>query len=333
MRRRELLTGALAAAAGGCAAQQAGSSIEVGGAVTKLDRSLGRISDPFQGFVRRETGRSDAVIPEAERELVSGSLKSLLLLGTLRDLPRDARSHPEVQARAAALMPESGRSLYGMTMHMQQMVPAERIAMQREIARDPSLPLRAAEHLDRLAGVGELGPRSRYHLRSIATDAAWRLGHQPVSLFLDDTTARVTKAVARAGERSASEREWLAARMQEEGEWDEDSEYEYYDAPEEEEPEEPVVRRRERRPWGGRGMAIGGGAAGILGLVGGYVSFVWFAVNDYAGESLAGPTALAIVSGVTFVAGVIVMIVGLVLKSRQDREWLERNPKPRRRRR
>jgi hypothetical protein len=249
----------------------------------------------------------------------------------MHDLPRQARSHPEVQSRVAAIVPEGARSLCGMTMHMERMPAAERIRMQRHLARDPELPLRAAEHLDRLAVSAELGPRSRFQLRKLGTETAWRLAHQPVSLFLDETTSRVQKAALRAGEWSASERMLLAARMQE-GEWDEEAEYGEWE--EIEEVEEAVQERpRERRPWKGRGMAIAGGAAGVLGLVGGYGAFLWAYANSLANESQTGPIAIALISGATFVAGVVVMITGLVIKGREDREWLERNPKRRRRRR
>ena len=57
MRRRDLLTSALAAAAGGCASQQIGSGGGELRAARNIDRSISRLADPFSGFVRRETGR------------------------------------------------------------------------------------------------------------------------------------------------------------------------------------------------------------------------------------------------------------------------------------
>ena len=68
-------------------------------------------------------------------------------------------------------------------------------------------------------------------------------------------------------------------------------------------------------------------------MIGGYVALMWASLQAYSSDSQSGPIALGLVSGGTFVAGVIVMIIGLVLKGRQDAEWLERNPKPVRRRR
>jgi hypothetical protein len=331
VKRRELFTGALAAA-GGCAVHQAGAqrgSIPIADVVAQMDRGLLTIDDPFRSFVGGEAGRSDFVMPEAERELLVGSLGTLMVAGAIHDLPLEARAHPEIEARVASVVPRGARSLYGITQHLERMAPAERIMLQRGIARDPELPLRTAEQLDRMASSVELGVRSRYQLRSLATESAWRLSHQPVSLLLDETTARVRKAELRAGGLSEEQRMLLAARMQEEDEWEEESEYDE----EEEEPAEEPIRERERRPWKGRGLAIGGGVGGILGLIGGYVSLVWAYFNGLANNSQAGPVTLAVVSGVTFVAGVIIMITGLVIKGRQDREWLERNPKPVRRRR
>ncbi len=341
MKRRELLKSALAVAASGCAADRlsTGTSLSTplpAGALIGLDRGLSRIDAPFSSFLRRETQDRGAVIPPHQQQLLAGSLRTLMVAGALHDLPRGAHAHPEVRTRISSIIPEGARSLYGMTRHMEELAPAERVLLQRHLRADPELPLRAAEHLDALAASAGLGPTSRWKLRDLATRTAWRLGHQPVSMLLDDTTSRVHKAEGRTGAFSADARLSLAQVMAGGEDWSEEDEYEDeqpYDEYEEDQAGVEQTGPIEPRPWGGRGLAIAGGVGGILGLIGGYAALVWAYLNSIGSDPQAGPITLGIISGVTFVAGVVVMISGLVMKSRQDRLWLERNPGARKQRR
>src|SRR5262245_36904126 len=78
--------------------------------LAQLDHSMGAIA---KGAPLKEFFPSPPAHPH--EKLVKKSLRSLLLVGSFRDLPEEARAHPEMQARMWGSMQEMDEAIFGMT--------------------------------------------------------------------------------------------------------------------------------------------------------------------------------------------------------------------------
>src|SRR5262245_28114221 len=88
---------------------------DMGAFLAQLDHSMAAIatSSPLKGFFPALSDPSTAAHPH--EQLVKKSLRSLLLVGSFRDLPEEARAHPEMQARMWRSMQEMDEAIFGMT--------------------------------------------------------------------------------------------------------------------------------------------------------------------------------------------------------------------------
>lgn len=159
---------------------------------------------------REELARGDS--------LFRGTLRSLLLTGSFRDLPEEGRVHPGMQARLWESLDEMNDSMLGLHKYLQGLSPTERADLQRAIRRDPGLPMRVFEALDREAQATGVSLTRRLHMRQIAADVSFRMRHS-TPLLVDEYTSKVERVVARSGADTELERS-LVVTMGEAAFWE-----------------------------------------------------------------------------------------------------------------
>lgn len=228
MDRRQFLqlgaaTGAVVATSTGCMsllgdARSVGSDADMDRFLGKLDTAMKSIADgvPMSELARARrapcsTSEADANSPPAaygagELRLVQKSLRSLLLVGALHELPEPARHHPGMVARLNHAMPEMDEAVFGMTQLLADLSPGDRVELQRKLQREPDLPMKVAEAIDADASALNVPFERRTRLRNLASHVAWRLRNQPAGLLLDEYVTKVRKAAARSGYDEALQR-------------------------------------------------------------------------------------------------------------------------------
>src|SRR6185503_1844195 len=132
-------------------------------------------------------------------QLVKKSLRSLLLVGSFRDLPEEARQHPGMQARMWGSMQEMDEAIFGMTHALTRFTPDERIRIREVLNDKPDLGMQIAEALDKDAVAAGVSAARRLHLRTLSAQIGFRLKRQPVTTLIDEYTAKVQKVSARHG--------------------------------------------------------------------------------------------------------------------------------------
>jgi GNAT superfamily N-acetyltransferase len=212
--------GGAAAASSGCAAVTLGalggsgadtSSLldEVRSFVSRCDRVMGALGGAplLSGFVPEL-----APTPEVERaeSLLRKSIRSLFIAGSFRDLSEDARTHPAVQERLWAALPEMDEAVSGMTGWLEGLSSTERADFSRALRADPGLPMRVAGAIDEEARAMGVPLERRAHLRAMAVHIAGRMKQSSGMLF-DEYTAKVKKLGAQSGDLAEVERRLAVA--------------------------------------------------------------------------------------------------------------------------
>lgn len=129
-------------------------------------------------------------------ETVRAAVKSLFLLGFFRDLPDQARFDAGVQLRMWRAVPDMESSMAGMASLLENMTPADSARVSARLQADPGLPMRVCESLDNHWCRDALSGRRRAHLRTIVSELAFRLQHQPPSLLIHELVGKYAKATA-----------------------------------------------------------------------------------------------------------------------------------------
>jgi hypothetical protein len=333
MRRRDLLGAAAGAAAAGCATVRVDPEQDFAELYARLDEGLASVGNPFEKVV------AGAKFTDRERAFVESSLRSLLVTAAIHELPEHRRDDPGLVARARAHAPDFERAL-GSARALMQMAPSDRVRIEREIRRDPSLPEKVTELLARYAKTSRVPGAGRFELRSLAQRCAWRMQHQPVSLVMDDTLERMTKVEARLGERSMQARLLLARAQEEEVEQSGESGYdeaeELGEEAKREEQGEPIgeeqleVEKPKGPPPRGKHLMMGGGIAAGGGLILGAAGFgVFFAAFD-SDSSFLGVLSFIMcgVGALSLIVGLIVLIVGIVVRVNDLADYRSENAAP-----
>lgn len=131
--------------------------------------------------------------------LIEDGFAALLVTAGFRDLPRDVQRHPVVQARLQQELPRMAETVLGMTRYLEGLGPSARAGVRRTLGSDASpVPLlrtevRAAGHR------GAVDTERVDQTLDLVDHVDFRLKRQDPSLVIDDTVARVDKAVARVG--------------------------------------------------------------------------------------------------------------------------------------
>jgi len=222
MQRRDVLTGSAVVGAGvaggvissGCASPLAGAPpampplpmpIDMDAYCDELEAKLAGMSksELVDGFAR--LAKNQPLSPErrarieANEALFRRSLSSLFLTQTFRDLPLEAQRHPRLQALMHARLPEVDQTVFDVTDMLETLDPEQRQALRHELARRPSLPLELSEAIDERAAAAGVSANRRRQLRSMLTQASFRLRHAAPDTLIDEYTAKVRRATAPGG--------------------------------------------------------------------------------------------------------------------------------------
>ncbi|HTJ83043.1 MAG TPA: hypothetical protein VL400_15085 [Polyangiaceae bacterium] len=223
MERRGFLRGGVLAGGGlvgaGCASSDLGAALvappppmtdeEVQAFLARLDGQMKAIEKeaPLGKILLAEN--VDAAARARGEALSKRALRSLLLTGSFRDLPMEARMHPDVQSRMFAGLGEMTEAAEGITSYMRSLTPTERADLSRALKRDPDLGMRVMGAIDDEAARFGVSMERRLHMRQLAANVCGRL-RQSSDLFLDDTCDKVEKMAARDATVESIERRLVA---------------------------------------------------------------------------------------------------------------------------
>lgn len=294
--------------------------------LTVLDGARESISKGsfFEQFLpQKRTPDLDAKA-QAGEILAKKTMRSLLLVGTLQELPPEQQAHEGVQQRLRDSMEEFDDAMFGMSDVLRGLNSQERRDVAKALRDDPELGMRVMGAVDEQAAAFGVSFEQRTKLRGISAHVCSRLRQSP-ELTMTEYVSKMDKFVARHGAQAEQERVLATALttqmiFQQDGTAAGGSSSSGLSPPppppsvtDEQPPPPPAVPRpidrepkpeRERRRASPVVLTVGGavlGAGAILIVIGA-------AANN--------PTTLLL--GLTFgallaVAGLITLIVGLIL--------------------
>lgn len=209
--RREFLQATAFAGAGmgvaGCAGHNelvvapaaALTALDMEGFLGRLDRSMNAIAtgeSPIPKLFPDKKLRMDNPVVKEGDKLLRKNMRSLLLVGSVHDLPEEGRAYPGVQSRLWNAMPEMDEAMLGTQKAMNDLTPTERADIGRALKEDPDLGMRIVGALDNDAATLGVPMERRLHLRSMAAHVCARL-KQSSSLVIDEYTTKVQKIIDR----------------------------------------------------------------------------------------------------------------------------------------
>lgn len=308
-----------------------------GAAVLSADTAPPPMSeDEVQQFLRNLEGQmarigqtepaSDLLLPSDRlpeslrtraKELVRKTLRTLLLAGSVSDLPLDGRVHPDVQARLFAGMQEMDDAASGMRSFLRSLTPTEQADIGRALRDDPDLGMRVMGAIDTEASAIGVPWQRRLHLRRLAAHICGRM-KQSTPLFLDDTLKKIEKVAVQDTDLVAAERRLLVqlgeedfARMREQvaaaqARWHiaYGTHQYYYGA--------PATAPQKDPPKRGTALLTTGGILMGFGLIHAGVGIAIVASEFSLAAWILGIT----LGGVLFVAGLVCLILGGLLRAR-----------------
>jgi len=168
-----------------------------------------RIADSFPEF------RGD---PALLSDLGRKAMHTLYVTGMFGDLSVENQLYPAMQDRLWASQETMDEALQGMTDFLNSRTP-EQLGGVRATLRDrPEILQRIIRTVDEQSALSGLSEPRRAQLRTMFTEAAWRLEAQPPRLLVDEYVSKVERVTASDIESEARQR-WLAARVGEEVFW------------------------------------------------------------------------------------------------------------------
>lgn len=186
--------------------------------LARLDRSMHALSTEPSPMVKifpaKKFATTDPVIKTGE-DLLRSNLRSLLLVGSFRDLPEEGRAYPGMQNRLWNAMGEMDDAMRGMNKTLTDLTPTERADIGRALRDDPELGMRIVEAFDVEAEAQGLSMERRLHMRSLAVQSINRL-KQSSSMFIDEYTTKTQKILTRAPNAEDVQRQLLATLGEEE---------------------------------------------------------------------------------------------------------------------
>jgi hypothetical protein len=332
--------GAVAVSGSGCATLAAAhpgmNDADLDGFLGSLDAVMGRLaSEPIleRYFAGREKDVAKAPRFEQGQDLARKTLRSLFLVGSLRELPEERLAHPGVQQRLRDSMAEFDEALFGMTDLLDGLTPTERGDVAKVLRDDPDLGMRLMGALDAEASAWGVSNEGRLKLRRVATQATTRLKQSP-DAFITEYVDKMNKLAARHGVHEQAQRE-LATSVGEALLWQGENPPEQEaaggattpagltpppppppplaDVAPAEEPPQPALtpaqaaaaRRQKTTRAIGTSMLTAGGIALGVGLVA-------FGLGFVAGSSGAG-LFLFTVGAIVGISGLLVLLIGLIV--------------------
>jgi hypothetical protein len=179
------------------------------GFLASIDSTMARLAtEPilerfFEGAKRPV---SEAPRYQEGQALARKTLRSLFLVGALRDLPEERMAHPGVQQRLRDSMGEFDEAVFGMTDLLDNLSQGERRGVSEALRKDPNLGMKLMGGLDAEAASWGVSMESRLRLRSVAAQATSRLKHAP-DLFITEYVGKMRKLAARHGAQEQAQRE------------------------------------------------------------------------------------------------------------------------------
>ena len=218
MDRRDVLKlGAVASVSGSSCASLlsnpgAVGASDLGGFLSSLDGALASIGGGqfFDGFLPATRSPELSTRAQHGEVLAKKTLRSLLLVGTLSELPPEHLAHEGVQQRLRDSMGEFDDAMFGMTSMLEQLSPTERADLSQALEEDPQLGMRVMSGVDEQAAAFGVSLKQRTKLRALSTHACARLRQSP-ELLITEYTGKMHKIAARHGARSAAERTLAAS--------------------------------------------------------------------------------------------------------------------------
>lgn len=214
MDRRDVLKlGALASVSGsGCAAllgnPAAVSSGELGGFLSALDDAMKGVATG--DFFKKHMGETkDPELAERARrgeELTKKTMRSILLVGTLSELPPEQLAHASVQERLQRSMGEFDDAMFGMSSMLEKLTPTERADIGKALRDDPNLGMKLMGEVDSEAASFGVSFKQRTKLRAISTQVTSRLRNS-TDLAVSEYVGKMNKIAARHGGYAEAERE------------------------------------------------------------------------------------------------------------------------------
>lgn len=290
-----------------------------------LDNMMGAIRTmPIQSIsgLLKDRKTNDAKLVEEHFRRV---LRSLMVVGTVRDLPLAYQLHPGVQVRVQLSMPELDDTIVGSKKLIESLTPEDRKRIGDAFRKDPELPMRLFGDIDREAATAGVPLTHRLAMRRVVHHVTFRL-KQSTEMFLDEQASSYDRIRARVPA-GGLDHQALAAKAAEEQLWQQQEQIaaarrlwegrtiaQAQPPPGMYGPPMPMVseeeRKREKRRYTGHVLlTVGGisfGIGAVLSVIGGFLL-----ANPPNGEW--GWGALSVTFGVVFgLTGLILLIVGAV---------------------
>ncbi len=216
--------------------------------------------------------------------LIEDGFASLLVTAGFRDLPKEVQKDPIVQRRLQEELPRMADAVLGMTAYLEGLPRTFRQGLRGRVRQPDSATALIRAEVDQLGRRGAVDPERTEQTLAVVDHVDFRLRRQDPDLFIDDTIARVDKAVVRVG---GDRQSWSpSAKTRQE-----------LRNPTELSGEEVVKTTREIGLWT---LALGG-LVSLGGLATAY------------GSALFGRSAVALFGVAVWTFGSLVFILGLVI--------------------
>jgi hypothetical protein len=224
MDRRDVLKlGALASvSSSGCAAllnnPGAVTGTELGGFLGALDEAMKGVAtgDFFKKYVGANATTTDPELLERARkgeELTKKTMRSLLLVGTLSELPPEQLAHESVQERLRSSMGEFDEAMFGMSSMLENLSATQRADISKALRDDPNLGMRLMGDVDQEAAAFGVSLKQRTKLRGAAAQVTARLRNS-TDFTINEYVGKMNKIAARHGAISEAQREAATAMAQ-----------------------------------------------------------------------------------------------------------------------
>lgn len=181
--------------------------------LARLDSSMHMIAtaeSPIpQFFPKGKFDKNDPVLKKGD-ELLRKNMRSLMLVGSFKDLPEEGRVYPGMQNRLWTSMNEMDEAMLGMHKAVKELTPTERVEIGRALKADPDLGMRIIGAIDEEAGKFGVSMERRMHLRSLAAQACARL-KQSSTMFLDEYVTKTEKVMTRSLDPEDVQRQLMAS--------------------------------------------------------------------------------------------------------------------------
>lgn len=192
------------------------TAAEMDAFLARLDHGMARVSTQAGALrIPRDPARpllaADIEDENRGKRHIETSMRSLLLAGSMHDLPLHGQVHPGMQRRLWDGLPEMDAAITGTQDLIAGMSAADRLDLGLRARKDPQFAMRIVEYVDGQAGVAGVSSRRRVHLRHLAGQIAWRMKHQSPSAVIEEYAGKVERIHARGGAFADIQRRMTAA--------------------------------------------------------------------------------------------------------------------------